>query len=110
MAPDSPTAAQQAVNVVAAVMAGQPHDDVAAALQDWLDRRGAHMSATTFRVTVEAIVAGSSMVILAAPAPHPAPGPTTRAGHATHPRAGHQPVGRQAVAAGFTRPASLPRP
>ena len=61
---DTPTPAQQAVNVVAAVMAGHPQDDVALELDHWLARRGAVLDEKTWSATVEAISGGSTMVIL----------------------------------------------
>ncbi len=56
--------AQQAVTVVAAVMAGQPRRDVAAQLDDWLGRRGAVLPEPEYRRTVEAIASGSAVVLL----------------------------------------------
>jgi hypothetical protein len=56
--------AQQAVNVVAAVMVGQPRRDVAAELDDWLGRRGAVLPEPQYRWTVDAIAGGSAVVLL----------------------------------------------
>ena len=57
--------AQQAVNVVAAVMAGRPRPEVAAELDDWLARRGAELPEPEYSRTVDAITGGVAVVHLA---------------------------------------------
>lgn len=61
--------AQQAVTVVAAVMAGQPRVDVAAELDEWLRRREAHLPEPQYSRTLDAIAGGSSVVLLGPAAP-----------------------------------------
>lgn len=69
------TPAQQAVNVVAAVMAGCPRDDVALELDRWLARRGGVLDEPHRSAAVEAIAGGSRMVLLHRPSPAaPRPG------------------------------------
>ena len=61
--------AQQAVNVVAAVMAGQPRDDVRVALDIWLERFGGELAEPVHADVVGAISRGSAMVVLGQPGP-----------------------------------------
>ena len=56
--------AQQAINIVAPVMAGQPRDDVEVELRRWLDRHGATLPEPHFSGVVEAVAAGSVIVTL----------------------------------------------
>ena len=60
----TPTAAQQAVTLVVAGMAGRPADEVAEALDDWLERRGATLPPPAYAATVDAIASGRQMVLL----------------------------------------------
>lgn len=71
------TNAQQAVNIVAAVMAGQPRNAVALELHSWLERRGAVLPEPLFAEVVDAVTEGNSIVTLrAVHRPAPAVGTT----------------------------------
>ena len=58
------TNAQQAVNIVAAVMAGQPRQAVEVELRDWLDRRGATLPEPMRSRVVDAVALGATIVTL----------------------------------------------
>ena len=58
--------AQQAVDVVAPVMAGMPHAEVEEELQRWLDRRGAVLDEPQRSQVVDAVASGCGVVTLAA--------------------------------------------
>ena len=58
------TNAQQAVNIVAAVMAGQPRNAVEVELHDWLDRRGAKLPEPLRDRVVDAVTRGATIVTL----------------------------------------------
>ena len=58
------TNAQQAVNIVAAVMAGQPRQAVEVELRDWLDRRGAMLPEPLRSRVVDAVTRGATIVTL----------------------------------------------
>jgi hypothetical protein len=63
------------VNVVAAVMAGRPRDEVCITLDAWLERFGAELAAPVHADVVGAISRGSSMVVLGRPGPWTAVAP-----------------------------------
>lgn len=61
------TNAQQAVNIVAPVMAGRARDDIEAELQHWLARRGAALPEPQYSIVIEAVALGSRTVTLRGP-------------------------------------------
>lgn len=73
-----PTGAQLAVDLVAAVMAGQPRADVDAELRHWLARRDATLQEPVLASVVDAIAAGCRTLVL----------PRTARGRALDPGAG----------------------
>lgn len=56
--------AQQAVNIVAAVMAGQPRAEIERELRHWLDRRGVALPEPHYSLVVEAVALGCRAVTL----------------------------------------------
>ena len=61
------TNAQQAVNIVAPVMAGRPRGDIEVELQHWLARRGATLPEPQYSIVIEAVALGSRTVTLRRP-------------------------------------------
>ena len=59
------TDAQEAVNIVAAVMAGKPRDEIEVELCHWLDRRGTTLPEPHYSLVVEAVALGCRAVTLA---------------------------------------------
>lgn len=56
--------AQQAVNVVAPMMAGHSREDVERELRKWLDKRSADLPEPYFSRVVGAITSGSQAVVI----------------------------------------------